>query len=66
MIRIIIEKTMNNPFLEPFNTPFDAIPFDKIELEHYKPAIEIAIEEGKQEIESMFGVVYKREYKKSK
>jgi len=44
---------MSNPFLETFNTPFEAIPFDKIKLEHYKPALEYAIKEGKKEIESI-------------
>lgn len=42
---------MNNPFLEPFSAPFEAIPFDKIKLEHYKPALEIAIKEAREEIE---------------
>ena len=41
---------MTNPFLKPFNTPFESIPFNEIRLEHYKPALEIAIKEGKQEI----------------
>ena len=44
---------MNNPFLEQFTAPFQAIPFDKIKLEHYKPALEIAIEDAKQEIEAL-------------
>lgn len=44
---------MNNPFLEQFTAPFEAIPFDKIKLEHYKPALEIAIKEAQQEIESI-------------
>jgi Zn-dependent oligopeptidase len=41
---------MNNPFLELYTTPFEAIPFDRIKLEHYKPALEVAIKEGRQEI----------------
>ena len=44
---------MNNPFLESFETPFEAIPFDKIKLEHYKPALEFAIIEGKKEIDTI-------------
>ena len=44
---------MTNPLLEQFNTPFEAIPFDKIELNHYKPAIEKGISEGKLDIESI-------------
>ncbi len=35
-----------NPFLIPFNTPLETIPFDKIKLEHYLPAIEQGIEQG--------------------
>ena len=41
---------MNNPFLTPFTAPFEAIPFDTIKLEHYKPALETAITEARQEI----------------
>jgi len=44
---------MKNPFLQPFTAPFEAIPFDKINLEHYKPALEIAITEARQEIEKI-------------
>jgi len=44
---------MTNPLLEKFNNPFGAIPFDKIELNHYKPAIEKAIELGKKDIETI-------------
>lgn len=40
----------NNPLLEKFNTPLYTIPFNSIQLEHYKPAIETAIEWGKAEI----------------
>ncbi len=44
---------MQNPLLEQFNTPFEAIPFDKIELKHFKPAIEKAIKIGKLDIEQI-------------
>jgi len=44
---------MNNPLLQKFNTPFNTIPFEEIKLEHYQPAIEIAIESGKEEIKSI-------------
>ncbi|HIP37266.1 MAG TPA: M3 family peptidase [Crocinitomix sp.] len=43
----------NNPLLQSFDTPFGAISFDKIELKHYKPAIEIAISIGKKEIDTI-------------
>lgn len=39
-----------NPFLEKFNTPFETVPFDKIKTEHFKPAIEAAMAEGKAEV----------------
>ncbi len=44
---------MQNPLLEKFNTPLEAIPFDKIELKHFKPAIEEAIKIGKSDIEQI-------------
>jgi len=42
-----------NPFLEKLNTPFETIPFDKIKTEHYKPAIEAAMQEGKAEVKAI-------------
>lgn len=44
---------MSNPFLKSFNTPLESIPFDKIKLEHYKPAFNEAIKQGKLEIEEI-------------
>lgn len=44
---------MNNPFLQPYSTPFDAVPFDKIELTHYKPAFKEGMKQGKAEIEAI-------------
>lgn len=42
-----------NPFLEEFNTPFGAIPFDKIKNEHFLPAVEAAMQEGKAEVQAI-------------
>lgn len=42
-----------NPLLQKFDTPFNTIPFEAIKLEHYKPAIQTAIELGKAEIEAV-------------
>jgi len=42
---------MNNPFLTDYKTPFGTVPFDKIKLEHFLPAIEEGIKQGKAEIE---------------
>jgi len=44
---------MNNPLLQKFSTPFNTIPFEEIKIEHYQPAIEKAIELGKQDIEKI-------------
>ena len=44
---------MNNPFLQPYTAPFEAIPFDKIELKHFLPAFEEGIKQGKQDIEAL-------------
>ena len=44
---------MNNPFLTPYTTPFEAIPFDKIELQHILPAIEEGIKAENSEIEAI-------------
>ena len=39
-----------NPLLEPASTPFDTPEFSKIELSHYKPAIEAAIAEARADL----------------
>lgn len=41
---------MNNPFFEPWNTPFGAPPFDKIKPEHFGPAYDKALAEHRGEI----------------
>lgn len=42
-----------NPLLQTFDTPFQTPPFHLIKLEHYKPAIEIAIQEAKAEVQAI-------------
>lgn len=44
---------MNNPFLEKQNTAFGTFAFDKILLEHYLPAIEEGVLQGREEIEAI-------------
>ncbi len=39
-----------NPFLREFDLNFSAVPFDKIELEHYSEALEIGIKEQEEDI----------------
>lgn len=41
---------MNHPFKIIYNTPFNCHPFDLIENDHFKPAIEDGIEKAQQEI----------------
>lgn len=43
----------DNPFLNEYNTPFGTVPFDRIKIEHYKPAFEAGIAEQKAEIEAI-------------
>lgn len=48
-------STSNNPFLQPFDTPHSAIPFNKIKLEHYLPAFQEAIRIHESEIDAIVG-----------
>ncbi len=45
--------TQNNPLLDNYDTPFQTPPFDKIKIEHFKPAFEQAITEHRSEIEAI-------------
>lgn len=40
----------DNPFLAPYDTPFEAIPFDRIEISHILPAIKAGIQIEEREI----------------
>lgn len=42
-----------NPLLEEWNTPFGIAPFSLIRAEHFRPAIEHAIEQARQEIDKI-------------
>ena len=42
-----------NPFLAPYDTPFGAIPYDRITLEDYIPAIKEAIRNEKESIDAI-------------
>ena len=44
---------MQNPLLVEFSTPFETLPFDQINTEHFLPAIEIEIDKTKAEIEKI-------------
>lgn len=42
-----------NPFLEEYNTPFDVPPFDRIDDEHFLPAIKEGMRQHKEEIDAL-------------
>lgn len=41
---------MNNPFLKAYNTPHDTVPFDKISIADYEPAIRQGMKDEDEEI----------------
>ena len=43
----------DNPLLQPWDTPFGAPPFDRIQTEHFEPAFEVAMERHLQEVEGI-------------
>ena len=42
-----------NPLVAEWDTPFQTPPFSKIELKHYEPAIDYAIEQNRAEIDAI-------------
>ena len=42
-----------NPFFEPFNTPHGTMPFDRVAIEHYEPAIREGIARQNKEIDAI-------------
>lgn len=47
------KNKIENPLLGKFDNKFGAAPFDKIKPEHFIPAIEAGIQEGKKEVEAI-------------
>ena len=45
------KNNSTNPLLEPYGTPFGAIPYDRLTLEHYIPAAKEAIRREEKSIE---------------
>lgn len=45
-----MEKPANNPLVEPWNTPFNTPPFEKIKTEHYLPAFGYALAVAEDEL----------------
>ena len=46
-------QAQQNPFFEPFDTPHGTVPFDKIKLEHFAPAIREGISRQNREIDAI-------------
>ena len=42
-----------NPFFTAWNTPFQTPPFDKIKVEHYRPAFQAGMAQQKEEVEAI-------------
>ena len=42
-----------NPFLEPFDTPHGTVPFDRIKVEHFAPAVHEGIARHNREIDAI-------------
>jgi peptidyl-dipeptidase Dcp len=42
-----------NPLLQPFRTPRETVPFDRIKNEHFLPALEEALSAGRREIDAI-------------
>ena len=42
-----------NIFFEEFTTPYQTFPFDRLKISDYEPAVKMAIEEAKKEIEAI-------------
>lgn len=49
------EDTASNPFLTEYTTPFGVPPFDRIRIEHFKPAYLQGMEEQRKEIKAITG-----------
>ena len=42
-----------NPFFQSYNTPFDTIPFDKLKIEHFMPAIEEGLKVARENVKAI-------------
>jgi peptidyl-dipeptidase Dcp len=49
------DPSPTNPLLEEWNTPFGIAPFNLIKAEHFRPAVEQAIEKARGEIDAITG-----------
>lgn len=53
MTLLTASAVAENPFLLPFNTPHQTVPFNKIKTEHYKPAFLEGMKQQNAEIEAI-------------
>ena len=53
----------SNPFFATYATPFEVPPFDKIKIEHYKPALLKGMEVHKKEIDAIINNKAKPDFK---
>lgn len=51
IICVVNSFAQDNPFLKPYDTPFNVPPFDKIKVEHYLPAFKEGIKQQEQTVE---------------
>lgn len=52
-MNMIIMAQAQNPFLEKYNTPHSAAPFDKIKVEHYEPALVEGMKQQMAEVKAI-------------
>jgi Zn-dependent oligopeptidase len=48
-----MKKQDINPFFQSYDTPFDTIPFDKLKIEHFMPAIEKGLKIARENIKTI-------------
>src|SRR5512133_965961 len=53
----------NNPFFAEYNTPFNVPPFEKIKAEHYVPAFERGMAEGREDLKKIIANTEKPDFK---
>ena len=54
-----------NPLLQEWNTPFNIAPFELIKPEHYRPAVEQAIEKARREIDDIISDPAEPDFRKT-
>jgi len=54
-----------NPLLQEWNTPFNIVPFELVKPEHYKPAVEQAIEMAHREIDDIIADPAEPDFRKT-